>query len=97
MPPALQRHLQPDQAAQSPSSLTWSVSRDQASTTSLGNVFHHCHHKEGVFLISSLTLPLLALPSFVVMTVEGKKLLFEALFLGFGFGKELPAPSLSFA
>ncbi|KAK4823689.1 hypothetical protein QYF61_005755 [Mycteria americana] len=35
-----QGHLQLDQVAQSPSKLTLNVSRDGASTTSLGNLFH---------------------------------------------------------
>ncbi|KAK4807110.1 hypothetical protein QYF61_018451 [Mycteria americana] len=54
-----QGHLQLDQVAQSPDKLTLTVSRDGASTTSLGNLFQ-CFTTlivKNFFLISSLNLP----------------------------------------
>jgi len=41
LPCNAQGHLQRDQGAQSPPSLTWNVSRDTASATFLGNLFQH--------------------------------------------------------
>jgi len=79
-----QGHLQLDQVSQSPIQPALNVSKDGASTTSLGNLFQ-CFTTligKNVFLLSSLNLPSLSLkPLFLVLLQQDLLKRFSPSFL----------------